>query len=103
MIINFRYTVTFFTTDSDLKIYGVKTDGKRTQKEMKDFITNFIVDGRIKIIKSFNSIHEMHVYDSVNAIDMLSDIEFENDIESVCHKIYSAEYETVTETVTETE
>ena len=98
MIINFKYTATFFTTNSDFKIYGVKTDGKRTQKEMKDFITNFIVDDKIKIIKSFNSTHEMDVHEYTTPIDMLSDIEFENDIESVINKIYSAEYERVTVT-----
>lgn len=97
MVINFKYTATFFTTNSDFKIYGVKTDGKRTQKEMKDFITNFIIGDKIKIIRSFNSTHEMNVCESTTPIDMLSDIEFENDIESMVSKIYSAEYERVTE------
>lgn len=62
---------------------------------MKDFISSFIVDGKIKILTSYHGNHEMKVSenDSINCLDMLSDIELSDEINGMCKKIESAIYE----------
>lgn len=96
MIINFKYTVAVYSSE-DLKILAVKTDGKRTQKEMKEFISNFVTSGKIKLLKTFSGNKELNVNGMVTPLDMLSSVWLANEIEGVCANVYCAEYETVTE------
>jgi hypothetical protein len=95
MIINFKYTTAVYVVDG-IKIFAVKVDGKRTQKEMKDFISDFITEGKIKILTSYHGTHEMIVSknESITSLDMLSDIELSDEINGMCRKIESAMYET---------
>lgn len=95
MIINFKYTITVYVVDG-IKIFAVKVDGKRTQKEMKHFISDFITEGKIKILTSYHGIHEMNVSENepITSLDMLLDIELTDEINGMCEKIESAMYET---------